>query len=349
MDFLFGRLSRVTTMSVHSGFAPEAPAAADVWLRVRNVFSSVRAIRRFDPEIVYVRPTLHPVPFGVLTFAIVLLLRRPLVVHIMDHEEGMSVGVGGFVTRLYSAYLRWLVKKAQSAFTISPGMQAYYEERLGRSMPPVANAVAATDLPTAQTSRPGSAGAEIVLGYFGSLDAKMNRDSVQMIAAAIERLNEQGVAVRLRIFTRPLYVEYARRRIDNDYVSTSGYVPMESYREELSACDALVIAYNFDAESIAYCRFSMANKLADYLEAGKEVIVVGPLEIETVSLCQSFSIGQTITDSQNLDAELGGVVREIGRAEFEPQQAAANYAAALRTADGLAAWERAFHTRSTFR
>ncbi len=333
-------------MSVHTGFAADPPASPDLWLRPRNLLSSIRMMFRFDPDVVYVRPTLRPLLFSLFTLVIVLLLRRPVIVHIMDHEEGVTVGVGGFVNRFYARYLRWLVNRARSAFTISPGMQADYEARFGRSMPPVANAVTVMDSTDVVPLHREDDREGLLLGYFGSLDAKMNRDSVRMIAGAVERLNDRGFAVRLNIFTRPLYLEYAHRSLDTAHVHTRPYLPVEQYREQLNACDALLIAYNFDAESVAYCRFSIANKLADYLSAGKEVIVVGPLEVETVALCQSFSIGQTITDSADLAEELGSALRHLGQAEFAPARAAAMYAQALRSEHGLNAWRSAFETVS---
>ena len=60
--------------------------------------------------------------------------------------------------------------------------------------------------------------------------------------------------------------------------------------------DALLIAYNFDVDSVEYCRFSIANKLADYLSVGIPILIVGPETIETVTHCRHHEIGSTISN-----------------------------------------------------
>ena len=65
----------------------------------------------------------------------------------------------------------------------------------------------------------------------------------------------------------------------------------------LASSDLLLIGYNFDAQSIAYVRYSIDNKLADYLNAGAPVLLIGPRDIETISFCESRAIGHVCTEN----------------------------------------------------
>lgn len=56
----------------------------------------------------------------------------------------------------------------------------------------------------------------------------------------------------------------------------------KNYAAWLRAADVLLIAYNRDPESVRYVRYSMANKLPEFLASGAALLVDGPLEVATV-------------------------------------------------------------------
>ena len=50
----------------------------------------------------------------------------------------------------------------------------------------------------------------------------------------------------------------------------------DDFPSRLAGADVLVLAYNFDEDSLRYIRLSMPNKLPEYLASGAPVLAVGP-------------------------------------------------------------------------
>ncbi len=113
----------------------------------------------------------------------------------------------------------------------------------------------------------------------------MTLHSLHLVAEAVEKCAQQGLDVSFEIKTRQMWRDltqsaFAKFRHAHMVV---GNMPPEEYRSWLANADALVIAYNFDAASIDYVRYSLANKLPECLASGAPLIAVGPSEIETLA------------------------------------------------------------------
>ena len=88
--------------------------------------------------------------------------------------------------------------------------------------------------------------------------------------------------------------EAAFRKLRGVSVREAGFSE-EGYRRLLVGCHLLLIAYNFDADSIAYVRYSMANKMPECLASGVPVMAYGPMAIATVAYLAEHRVAEAVT------------------------------------------------------
>ena len=105
-----------------------------------------------------------------------------------------------------------------------------------------------------------------------------------------------------------------------------GFVPRSEYPRTLIKADLLALPINFDAESLTYVRYSMANKSPEYMASGTPILVYGPMEAATVEYAVEGKWGHVVAvrDKEKLEkaivslmsspekgAELGRRAREL--------------------------------------
>ena len=288
---IFGLLPSVDVVSLHAGHASDDSAAMQIAFRVDGIRKILRQVRAFAPDVIYLRPTLKPLAFHVFVTYLLLALDVKLIVHIMD-DEVMDRSNGSRLTRyLFAGYLFWVLRRADKVFTISSAMSEEYLRRYGVASVALANIPRSKYSVEVASTRLSKAPR---IGYFGSLNARMNRECVSRVSRALETLHADKFDVELDVYTRDLYVEWGRRVLESGCVKVHPYVDDEDFAATLAAYDVLLIAYNFDETSIDYCRFSIANKLADYIEAGRAILTIGPKQVASVAICSEYGIGSVI-------------------------------------------------------
>lgn len=255
----------------------------------------------FRPHVIYFRPSASPAHYFESCIRLIEALRLPVVTHVMD--DWVSRHDLKQLQPMYQARMREVLSNSAGRLAISPGMAAAYKERYGRSFFPLANYVNGAPVVA------GSSNDGFVIRYCGGLDVAMTRETIAKVALAVEALSADGERVRLDIYTMPWYMEFAES-ISSENVQVHELASKAEYPKLLASSDLLLIGYNFDEQSIDYVRYSVANKLADYLDAGVPVLVVGPRDIETVSFCESREIGHVCTDNDvnSIVAELAALM-----------------------------------------
>jgi FkbM family methyltransferase len=87
-----------------------------------------------------------------------------------------------------------------------------------------------------------------------------------------------------------------------------------AYRRWLAEADILLIAYNFDARSREYVRYSLANKLPECLASGAALLAVGPADVGTIATLDALDVGERVIVA---DEELIG--KALRRLAASPQ------------------------------
>lgn len=257
-------------------------------LKAEREFDAI--VDAFDPTVIVYRPVPNQKDLHRVAMHLIERSKARLVTWIMDDWPKDLEENDHEQFEWLNRDFKSLLAKSASRLSICDTMSAAFAGRYGLDFTAVANGVDPKDWGIPRVSPPG----EFVLRYAGSLAKNMTYDSILRVAAAIEELRNEGHAVRLEIRTRAVFIDEERGPFDRfkaTHVCTE-LLSDEDYREWIKDADALLLAYNFDEKSLAYTRYSLANKMPECLAAGSPLLVHGPLEQATVNYLSKFGVCQ---------------------------------------------------------
>ena len=247
------------------------------------------ACREFGPDVIYFRP----VDSGLLlefTERAANYLSLPLVIHMMDDWPERLRAANLTLFSKLDPILRRLLKQAVKRLSISQAMSDAYAHRYGYEFTPLANGVDVEKWPSRDwMARPAvSKEKPFLIRYMGALAHDMTFASVVDVAKTVAALQGR-LHVRFEISTVHWCLEAARKAVGElPGITVQPLVERKEYSRRLAEADALLIAYNFDSESIRYVGLSMANKLPECLASGAVLLAYGPPEMATIDyLAQS--------------------------------------------------------------
>jgi len=276
-----------------------------------------RIVDAFQPQLILYRPVADSDRFHQL--AMNYIARRselPLAVWIMDDWLDRMRLPEPARYKQYDGDWRKLLARSAVRLSISEAMSAQFAKRYGTDFVAVANGVIPEQWPQPK-KKPGK---PFTVRYAGGLAKDMTASSVYNVAQAIEDLAAAGRAITFEIHTRPWWHKaeadrYARlkhTRFSTDDKSA------QAYRDWLSGADAVLIAYNFDEESLRYTHASLANKLPECLACGAPLLAVGPAATATIKYLQDLKYELVLDD---------GYVRKIASTLAALMDDGARYAA----------------------
>lgn len=251
-----------------------------------------QAIDAFVPDVVLYRPTPDTEVLHRFAIAEIARLKKPLVTWIMDDWPArMEVEATDAWTRM-APDLSNLLARSVTRLSISGAMSEAFVRRYGIPFRPLANGIDPADwLPVTRPERE-----EFVLRYAGGLAADMNRESILRIAAAVERLAGTGTKMRFEISTQRWWLDQCKdlfSRFGSTHLGLADKT-ISDYRRWLAEADALVIAYNFDEESLRYIRYSMANKMPECLASGAAILAHGPQDAATIAYLAGADVARIV-------------------------------------------------------
>jgi len=269
-------------------------------------------VAKFGPEVIYYRPTtdLHP---GLQALADEIFARHavPVVAHLMDDWPGRLAGRDESRGRQVDRELRKLLGRSSKALSISEKMSEAFGERYGVRFEAVANGIdpvafraAQAEAETVKALRP-----QVVLRYCGAIAKDMTFTTLVDVATAVDSL-VGDLPIRFEVYTSELWrapFEEGTRGLRGVHLFES--VPDEEYPALLATADVLVLAYNFDEDSLRYIGLSMPNKLPEYLASGAAVLAVGPRQANGIDYVLSEGLGSCVTERD--PAQLASAVRRL--------------------------------------
>ncbi len=276
---------------------PSDPAEAIAWCR------------SFDPDLVYFRPHDHPRYFHEFALRAIDALGVPLCTHLMDDWPARAGARGPFGNDRLMRRLPRLLEGSAVRLSICEAMSSAFEARYGLRFQAIANGVEPADWQALDGERATRrAGTEpLLIRYVGGLADDMGLRSLMDVAVVVDQLHGE-LGVRLEIHTTRTWKSKADAvfgRSRGVSVHEAG-ISEEGYRRLLIGCHLLLIAYNFDARSITYVRYSMANKMPECLASGVPVMAYGPMDIATVAYLAKHGVAEVVTkrDPALLEASL---------------------------------------------
>jgi FkbM family methyltransferase len=272
--------------------AQEASTAAD---------KIVRRCVDFAPDVIYCRPLDEPRLFReTVKLVLAALPDVPVVTHIMDDWPRRLQLRDPAEAALAEAELSQLLRRSTFRFTIGDRMAEAFQQRYGVAFEPFANCVSPTVWERVEPDRAVLQGepsdeAPFVIRYSGALADDMTRASVYDVAMAVDRIAAE-IPVRLELSVLPAWRAKATQDL-RDLAAVSVRSATESthdYRSFIAGADACLIAYNFDRMTADYVGLSVANKLPDYLAAGRPVLAYGPPNLATIEICQASGAAEVV-------------------------------------------------------
>ena len=254
--------------------------------------------RSFDPDVVYFRPHDHPRYFHELALRAIDALGVPLVTHLMDDWPARAGARGLFGGDRLTRRLPRLLERSAVRLSICEAMSSAFEARYGLRFQAIANGVepAVWQALDGERAMRRAATEPLLIRYVGGLADDMGLRSLLDVAEVVDKLRKE-IGVRLEIHTTRTWKAKADAvfgRSRGVSVHEAG-ISEEGYRRLLIGCHLLLIAYNFDARSIAYVRYSMANKMPECLASGVPVMAYGPMAIATVAYLAEHRVAEVVT------------------------------------------------------
>ncbi|WP_416672048.1 FkbM family methyltransferase [Egbenema bharatensis] len=268
---------------------------------------------RFTPDVIYYRPVADRPFLHDFACSLIDQLDVPTVIHIVDDWPERLRYQDSALYEKFDRSFRKLLNQAAARMSICQAMSTAFQQRYGVEFTAFANCIYPEDW---ESSEPETNGSQAEMGdrpftirYLGSLATDMTHDSVLDIARAVAELQAER-SVQLEIYT----TKYWKDRIMDTFASLPGVSVYdaefgEAYRRLLKTADALLIAYNFDADSIRYVRYSMANKFPECLASGTPVLVYGPIDVATVAYAAETGCTQVLLERNS--ERLRNTIKEL--------------------------------------
>ena len=260
----------VVTPAEGGGYATTRASADACW----------SAARDFAPDAILYRPV-PKVPW-LHSFAMRVIgeFGTPLVTWLMDDWPSVTRQEDALEWTRLGPDLQQLLDRAALNLSICDQMSEAFEHRYGVAFRAFANGVNPVHWPALRQHE----GQRLKIRYSGGLARNMALDSVLRVANVVEKLATAGHEISLEINTQSWWMDGLQRSFRQFRHTTITAISRdaEGYRAWLAEADAVLIAYNFDDETLRYVRHSMANKMPECLASGAVVLCHGPREVATV-------------------------------------------------------------------
>lgn len=268
------------------------------------------AVDAFAPDIVLYRPTPDAVEFHAFAKSEVDRLGKPLITWLMDDWPARMAAEQSVHWARMETDLQQMLRQSVTCLSICEAMSDAFVRRYGVAFRPLANGID----PAEWIQLPRPERKTFVIRYAGGIAEDMNRASLLQVAEAVERLAKSGLDIKFEISTQRWWMEQCKALFANFTATTMELSDKTTpeYRRWIREADLLLIAYNFDAQSLLYMQYSMANKLPECLASGVPVLAYGPKQAATINYIAEGDFARVVS-SPGVDG-LQTAIRELHEA-----------------------------------
>lgn len=292
-------------------FATVTPAKEGGYITTPvSEIASWSAVEEFAPDIVLYRPVPKVPWLHDFAMRVIAKLDKPSVTWLMDDWPSETAETDLSEWARMGHDLRTLLAGAALNLSISQKMSDAFERRYGVKFRAFANGVNPVQWPALRHHE----GRRLKIRYSGGLARNMSLDSVLRVAMVVEKLASVGHDVSLEINTQSWWLRHHGDLFEQFRHTTINAISLdaEGYRAWLAEADVVLIAYNFDHETLRYVRYSMANKMPECLASGAVVLCHGPREVATVDYLHNMKVA-SIVDRPDDDA-LASAILSLAKA-----------------------------------
>jgi hypothetical protein len=250
----------------------------------------------FAPDLIFAAPAEFALTR--LTRQIADYLDRPVAVQVWDNWMALQYrkgwGAAGKRHRLDDE-LGALFGEAALRFGICETMCEAYAAAYGRPfLPlPVSVDVAAWQRPLAAR---GARGTPHTILYAGTLHRHAAYAGLADMSRAVEALNVEGLAVRLRILGAVRPSAEQRADLGGRFTEFAEVTDREALIAEVGTADLLFLPVAFDAESRDFIKYSFPAKSAAYMASGTPMLIYAPAELPISREATRHGIAHAVTE-----------------------------------------------------
>jgi len=201
-------------------------------------------------------------------------MRKPFVLSLCDLMTESRVNP---VERLWGrAIERRMFGRAAAVICLTDAMRDFYAPRWGGKCHVIPHAVAAEDIEAALQSRPSLDVRTPATVTFAGGVYQARADALFCVKAAVDRLNADGVKVRLNILGPNDTRRLAQQGLLGANVEVCFVEGRDAFMEALRQSDVLLSTIAFQSDYPLQDRTCFPTKTFDYLLAGKPLLVLAP-------------------------------------------------------------------------
>lgn len=230
-------------------------------------------LSEYNPDIIY--STLGSGRIIKLTNTIASTIQKPIVAHFMDDWITVMFTkneLAGLARKTLMKEMNNVFLKSNGGLCISDQMVEEYKRRYKLPFSTFVNCVKDSyfQSPTKNTKQ------EISIIYLGGLHLDRWK-SILDISEVIEKLNEKGQKITLKIYCPVEQIKMFASNFDNfPATKFEGFIKSDQVPETLKNATVLLHVEAFDKNTIEYTRFSLSTKIPQYMASGKPILGYGP-------------------------------------------------------------------------
>jgi len=264
--------------------------------RIRNSENFRQWLKNYKPELLYFQVS----SLDTIVFARELkdYLAIPAVIHMMDDWPstiGKRGPFGRFWSRKIDGELRLLFDKTDLFLSISEAMSAEYKRKYSKDFLPFHNPID-IHLWGKYSKRDYSFNGDTVKVLYSGRIGQGISSSLLEIAAAIDKLNTEGLTIRFHIQSPVSEPSVIRQLLSYKCIVINKIVEYSKLPEIYSGADLLVIANDFDEKAISFLKYSMPTKASEYMISGTPVLVYSHGETAVSKFFMHFNCGYCVTE-----------------------------------------------------
>ena len=231
-------------------------------------------LKTFKPEMIYTILGNH----NLMCFIkeIKLKLNIPLMTHIMDNMPANFENNKGYEFKLF----KFLIDNSKTKVAINSKMADVFKKEFKCNFEVIHNGI---DKKKIQGLKPNKNYKKLT--YIGSVFKNAQLDSLVKISKAIELLNKKKKNLKCNFYfpvnQKNLYQSYFPK--SKEITISSHNLSDHEYFRTISKSDLLILASNFDSESVEYYKYSWPAKMGSYLMSNVPIFINGPQKVYFVN------------------------------------------------------------------
>lgn len=255
-----------------------------------------KSIQRFKPDVIYTilgdNEMMHLIKLIHKYFNI------PLVIHIMDNWIYEKNYNRCSISKMN--YFKFFVENAKKNIAINKRMAEVYSKEYSQKFEIIHNAISKEKIKEINNNN-----SRKKVTYIGSIYKNAQLDSVQMIAKSVIGLSKRDINIEFEIYLpKNQFDQYKSKFPKHESIKLNiNSFNDDEYFTMISKSNLLILASNFDNNSIGYYKYSWPAKMPSYLMSRVPIFILGPLEIYFISEAKKKSWALVCDKFENIEIE----------------------------------------------